>query len=104
MGSEMCIRDSLPITYAYFYYKEYNITTSEYTDEELEAILNANLANYIEKIQENGIQIIQNSVKIDIGSEAGQASGTLLIRTPATVHIAPAINPATEESEGTSNE
>lgn len=40
---------NLPITYAYFYYKEYNITTSEYTDEELEAILNANLANYIEK-------------------------------------------------------
>ena len=95
---------NLPITYAYFYYKEYNITTSEYTDEELEAILNANLANYIEKIQENGIQIIQNSVKIDIGSEAGQASGTLLIRTPATVHTAPVINPATEESEGTSNE
>ena len=95
---------NLPISYAYFYYKEYNITTSDHTDDELENILNANLMNYLEKIQENGIQIIQNSVKIDIGSETGQASGTLLIRTPATVHTAPVINPATEESEGTSNE
>lgn len=95
---------NLPVTYAYFYYKEYTLNTSEHTDEEINGILEANNTNYIEKLQENGIQIIQNSVKIDIGEDYGLASGTIILQTPDIMYTPPVINPATEESERASDE
>lgn len=89
----------LPITYAYFYYKEYEIIETEYSDEELNDILNKNIDNYVNNLQENGIQIIQNSVKIDINDNMGVAGGIITVRESAVMTQPPVTEPASDETE-----
>ncbi len=91
---------NLPITYAYFYYKEYEILTAEYTDDELSDILSQNIDKYINNLQENGIQIVQNSVKINIGSTGATAEGIIRVRESAVTEQPPVMEPAKDAEEG----
>ncbi|MCM1309106.1 MAG: sporulation protein YqfD [Butyrivibrio sp.] len=88
---------TLPITYAFLTYKEYEIIPSEYTDEELDSLINGKIDKYIENLQENSVQIISNSVKIEIDGEGASAEGAISVREPAALKEPPVIN----ESEGT---
>ena len=63
--------------YCYRYYREYKIIDKNYSDSQLKALLNENLLKYINKLEENSIQILENSVKIDIIGFKGVARGTI---------------------------
>lgn len=49
------------------------------SDEQLKMLLNINLNDYINNLSKNGIQILSNSVKIDINSENGIAMGKIKV-------------------------
>ena len=74
----MCIRDSFYTTY-----REYELVESEYTDEELQNILEKKIDNYIEKLKENSIQTESKSVNIRLYSESAVAEGTITTVEPA---------------------
>ena len=61
------------------YYSEYTLSESVYTDEKLECILNESFSNYLEKLREKGIQIIENNVTITINDEQAQMSGMVYV-------------------------
>lgn len=88
---------SLPVTYAFLCYKEYEMIPSEYTDEELDSLLKEKINKYIENLQENSVQIISNSVRIEISVEGAKAEGAISVRESAATKEPPVIN----ESEGT---
>ena len=91
---------NLPITYAYFYYKEYEILEAEHTNDELNDILNKNIDKYVNNLQENGIQIIENSVKISISDTMGVAEGIIRVWERAVITQPPVTEPAANETEG----
>lgn len=88
---------SLPVTYAFLCYKEYEMIPSEYTDEELDSLLNEKIDKYIENLQENSVQIISNSVRIEISGDGAKAEGAISVRESAATKEPPVIN----EIEGT---
>lgn len=73
----------LPVTYFYTTYREYELVESEYTDEELQNILEKKIDNYIEKLKENSIQTESKSVNIRLYSESAVAEGTITTVEPA---------------------
>lgn len=73
----------LPVTYFYTTYREYELVKSEYTDEELQNILNTKIDNYIEKLKENSIQTESKSVNIGLYSESAVAEGIITTIEPA---------------------
>ncbi len=90
-----------PIYYGYIYYREYMLVDESYSDEQMQAVLEENLANYINKLQENSIQINNNSVKIEISGYSGKAYGMINTTQPAIGYQAPIIVEEIEETEGT---
>lgn len=90
-----------PIFYGYVYYREYKLVDKSYSDEELTRILEENLSDYIDKLQENSIQINTNSVKIDISGYSGRAYGTINVTEPAIEYQEPIIIEEEENPEGT---
>ncbi len=90
-----------PIYYGYIYYREYKLVDKSYSDEEIQAILEENLTNYLNKLQENSIQINDNSVNIEISGYSGTASGIISTTQPAIGYQAPIIIDEIEKSEGT---
>ena len=60
-------------------HKEYTLKESLYTDEEMENILEQNFTYYLQKIEEKGIQIIENKVTISINDEQAQMSGSVYV-------------------------
>lgn len=60
-------------------HKEYTLKESLYTDEEMENILEQNFTYYLQKIEEKGIQIIENNVTISINDEQAQMSGSVYV-------------------------
>ena len=60
-------------------HKEYTLKESLYTDEEMENILEQNFTYYLQKIEEKGIQIIENNVTISINDEQAQMSGLVYV-------------------------
>lgn len=73
----------MPVTYFYTTYREYELVESEYTDEELQNILEKKIDNYIEKLKENSIQTESKSVNITLYSESAVAEGTITTVEPA---------------------
>lgn len=77
--------------YCYRYYREYEIIEKSYSDSQLNAILEENLLKYINKLEENSIQILDKSVKIDIIGFKGVASGSIRQLEPAIYYQDPII-------------
>ena len=73
----------MPVTYFYTTYREYELVESEYTDEELQNILEKKIDNYFEKLKENSIQTESKSVNITLYSESAVAEGTITTVEPA---------------------
>lgn len=73
----------VPVTYFYTTYREYELVESEYTDEELQNILEKKIDNYIEKLKENSIQTESKSVNIRLYSESAVAECTITTVEPA---------------------
>ena len=65
----------MPVTYVYVTCREYKFKKAQRTDDDIASILNENMQNYINNLQEKGIQTISNSVRITMGEDGGTASG-----------------------------
>ncbi len=80
-SSNLCLYQNfyLPFGVDTTYNSEYTLTEAVYTDEELESILNEKFSHYLEKLQEKGIQIIENNVTITINDEQARMSGIVYV-------------------------
>lgn len=56
-------------------HREYTLTKTDYTDEELTAILEDSFSDYLQKLDEKGIQILENNVTINIDENEAQMYG-----------------------------
>lgn len=76
-SSNLCVYQNfyLPFGVDTTYHREYTISEAVYSDEELEEALNEKFSHYLEKLQEKGIQIIENNVTITINDDQAQMSG-----------------------------
>lgn len=73
----------LPIYLRKFTVKEYNNLQIQYTKERAEEILSSNLEYFIKKLEEKGLQIFENDVKIERNEKTAAASGVLTVGEPA---------------------
>lgn len=69
----------LPISYGYKAARSYSVTERSLTEEEIQQQLSLNLKRFCEDLEEKGIQIRGNSVKIHVGKNSADASGTLYL-------------------------
>lgn len=86
------------VCYGYIYYREYELIDKSYSDEQLYAVLEENFKNYINKLQENSIQIEGDSVKIELFGYSGRAYGIINAIESPVGYQEPII---TDEPEGT---
>lgn len=75
----------LPVFFTTITLREYEIVDKTWTPEQGEARLSANLDQFLKKIQEKGVQIFQNDVKIETSDSVCTAQGTLLLIEKAGV-------------------
>ena len=69
----------LPVYYSVFTLREYHLTWQTCSPKEAEERLKLNLENFLEKIQQKGVQIFQNNVKIETTDSVSTAKGEILI-------------------------
>lgn len=69
----------VPVFYSKIVLREYRTTWQICSPEEAEEQLNRNLQNFLEKIQQKGVQIFQNNVKIESTDSVSTAGGTLVL-------------------------
>lgn len=74
----------LPISYGRKVVKSYNSKEKTHTKEELQKELSENFEQFSKKLQEKGIQIKENSVKIHIDQNAATAVGELFLNESIT--------------------
>jgi similar to stage IV sporulation protein len=67
----------LPLTFGTTCYEEYEIYTESYSEEEARALAEANLHEFLENLIQKGVQIIENNVKIEVGTNTCIAVGTI---------------------------
>ncbi len=97
----------LPIYTGTILHREYQLRESAYSDQELAALLGSRMEEDFEDLEKKGVQIIENNVKIQLGSSSGTASGTLTVRQRASEYVPAEIlpDPAGEQPlEGTGKE
>lgn len=69
----------LPLGYNKICIKEYNIEKATYSEEEAKAILSQRLDNYINKLNEKDVQILENNVTIGIENNKCVARGNFVL-------------------------
>ena len=79
--NEISLTDNfyLPVSYEKIKFKEYEVVNTRYTNEEAEIKANEVIDNYIKNLQQKGIQIIENNVKIEIVENRCVISGNFLV-------------------------
>lgn len=65
----------LPFGTTTTYHREYILTDTFYTDEELKQLMEDDFSYYLQKLEEKGIQIIENNVTISINENEAQMYG-----------------------------
>lgn len=95
----------LPFSYGLKSAKSYSFTEKTYTEEEARQILSLDFNRFCEDLEEKGIQIRENSVKIHLYENSATASGTLYlnerITEEADTEILTIERKETDESVGT---
>ena len=72
-------------------FREYVYEDAFYTDGELRQMLEQKLKKYSEKLAENSVQIVSDSVTIKIDKNMGKAVGDIVLLENATAKVPPAI-------------
>lgn len=62
--------------------REYTLLEKTYTDEEVRRILSERFRRFCEELEEKGIQILQNNVKIQLNEKRAVSSGSLILNEP----------------------
>lgn len=84
--------NKIPITYFYQTFREYNLVTKEYTDEELLGRAEQEFNEYILNLEEKSIQILEKSVNIQVYGESAVATGNIITLEPAYTTAIPEID------------
>ena len=74
----------LPVDYGMVSVKSYETEEKKYPKEELQKILTQNFVLFSKELEEKGIQICENSVKIHVYKNSAVASGTLYLNQKIT--------------------
>ena len=75
----------LPVCWQQITVREYENLEICHTKEEILSILNSNLQYFMKNLEEKGVQIFENNVKIEWTETSAIASGVLTVGTPETV-------------------
>ncbi len=67
----------LPLSFGLITCEEYEPYTENYTTEEARLLAEENLSGFLRNLMEKGVQIVENNVKIEVGSGVCRASGTI---------------------------
>lgn len=68
----------LPVTFGVRKYEEYEIYTENYTKEEAKLLAEQGFHDFLENLMQKGVQIVENSVKIEVGRNTCKVSGDLI--------------------------
>lgn len=74
----------LPISFSTTYYKEYRVIPSTYSKEEATQIADEKLQLFMNNLEENGVTILENNVKITMNKKKCITSGKLIVEENAT--------------------
>ncbi|MCD7834993.1 MAG: sporulation protein YqfD [Lachnospiraceae bacterium] len=77
----------LPVYFCKYTAKEYENLRYSYTEEQARQILESNLSDFVENLEEKGVQIFQNNVTIDLYEKVAVARGTLITDESAVVSV-----------------
>lgn len=95
----------LPVAYGSVLLKSYETTEKKYTEKQIQEKLTQNFIHFSEELEEKGIQIHENSVKIHLYEKSAAAEGTLFlnqrITEPADTEILDVERKEQDESIGT---
>ena len=95
----------LPFSWGTKTAKSYSFKTVKYTKEEIRRKLSAEFGSFCKELEEKGIQIKQNDVKIQLDKNSASASGTLYlnekIARESDTEILTVERKETDESDGT---
>lgn len=69
----------LPVLFGIRTVKSYTFEEKSYTDEEIRQILSDDFLQFCQDLEEKGIQILENSVKINLYADSADAKGTLFL-------------------------
>lgn len=69
----------VPVYFSKITCREYVNNEVDYTDEQMETICNNKLSIFIKNLSEKGIQIIENNVKIEVGTDSAIAKGEIKV-------------------------
>lgn len=69
----------LPVSFGYRKVKSYSFYTKKYTETQIQQILTENFQRFCEDLEEKGVQIRGNSVKIQLGKTSATASGLVYV-------------------------
>ncbi len=94
---------SIPFYLGSYTHREYQNVEYEYTLDEAKELLNEKISEYIESLEEKGVQIIEKDVKIETNGDSWVVNGEFLVREPAGTRVeidraGPAV-PEAEETE-----
>ncbi len=67
----------LPLAFGTTCYEEYEIYTESYSKEEARALAEADLDEFLQNLMQKGVQIIENNVKIEVGTNTCIAAGSI---------------------------
>ena len=74
----------LPVSFGFERVKSYGFQEKKYTKEEIQQKLTLNFRRFCNELEEKGIQIRENSVKIHIGADSAGASGSVYLNQRIT--------------------
>lgn len=74
----------LPVSFGFKRAKSYDFQEKEYTQDEIREKLSLNFRRFCDELEEKGIQIRENSVKIHIGADSASASGSVYLNQRIT--------------------
>ena len=78
---------SIPFYTGSYTHREYQNVEYEYTLDEAKIILIQKISDYIESLEEKGVQIIEKDVKIDTNADSWVVTGEFLVQEPVGVSI-----------------
>ena len=97
----------LPVSYGSILIRSYTLIEKKYSKEQLQEQLSQNFIYFSKELEEKGIQICENSVKIHLNANSAVAEGTLYlnqqITEPADTEILVIERKEQDESIGTDN-
>ncbi|MCM1063395.1 MAG: sporulation protein YqfD [Eubacterium sp.] len=78
---------SIPVYIGSYTHREYQNVEYDYTLEEAKTLLNEKISEYIESLEEKGVQIIEKDVRIDMNGDSWVVSGEFLVQEPAGLSV-----------------